>query len=148
YKRIKRYFHPLTVLMIDIDHFKVINDQFGHLAGDQILKMVARQLETFLREVDILGRFGGEEFVVLMPETTLEQSISVANRLLRLFTDARFEVHEKIVQITVSIGIAAFEDGVPIDRLVDRADKAMQFAKKEGRNRIAIWDETRSERKD
>jgi len=148
FKRIKRYFHPLTVMMVDIDHFKKINDQLGHLAGDQILKMVARQLETFLREVDILGRFGGEEFVVLMPETTMEQSISVANRLLRLFTDARFEVHEKIIQVTVSIGIAPYEEGVPIDRLVDRADKAMQFAKKEGRNRIAIWDETRSERKD
>jgi len=148
FKRIKRYFHPLTVMMVDIDHFKKINDQLGHLAGDQILKMVARQLETFLREVDILGRFGGEEFVVLMPETTMEQSISVANRLLRLFTDARFEVHEKIVQVTVSIGIAPYEEGVPIDRLVDRADKAMHLAKKGGRNRIAIWDETRSDRKD
>jgi diguanylate cyclase (GGDEF)-like protein len=145
FKRIKRYFHPLTIMMIDIDHFKNINDQFGHLAGDQVLKMVARQLETFLREVDILGRFGGEEFVVLMPETTLEQSIPVANRLLRLFTDARFEVHEEIVQITVSIGIAAFEEGIPIDRLVDRADKALQSAKKGGRNRISVWDETKTD---
>jgi len=145
FKRIKRYFHPFSIMMIDIDHFKKINDQFGHLAGDQILKMVARQLETFLREVDILGRFGGEEFVVLMPETTLEQSIAVANRMLRLFSDVRFEVCETIIQITVSIGIAPYLEGVAIDRLVDHADQAMHAAKKGGRNRISIWNEEKSD---
>jgi len=142
FKRISRYYHPLTVMMINVDDFIKINDQFGHLVGDQILKMVGRQLETFLREVDILGRYGGVEFVVLMPETTLDQSIPVANRLLSLFADKSFEIREEAVQITVSIGIASFEENISLDRLIERADRALQVAKNAGPNRISIWEES------
>ncbi|MHB8134773.1 MAG: tetratricopeptide repeat-containing diguanylate cyclase [Anaerolineaceae bacterium] len=142
FKRISRYFHPLTVMMINVDNFIKINDQFGHLLGDQILKMVGRQLETFLREVDILGRYGGVEFVVLMPETTLDQSVPVANRLLSLFSDKSFEIRDETVQITISIGIASFEANISLDRLIERADRALQVAKNAGTNRISIWEDS------
>jgi diguanylate cyclase (GGDEF)-like protein len=145
FKRIKRYFHPLAIMMIEIDDFKKISDQFGHLAGDQVLRMAGRQLETFLREVDVLGRYGSNEFVVLMPETSLEQSIPVANRLQNLFSEARFEVHNQTLQISISIGIAPYEENILLDKIIDHADQALISAKSEGNNRISIWQEAPGE---
>ncbi len=141
YRRIKRYYHPLAIMMMDIDHFKQINDQHGHLAGDQILKMVARHMETIMREVDIIGRFGGEEFIVLFPETTMEQAIPVAQRLLHLFAHARFEIKNELLQITVSIGLAGHEENLSLDLLINRSDQAMQAAQKQGGNRLSVWED-------
>ncbi len=140
FRRIKRYYHPLAILIMDIDHFKTINDQFGHLAGDQVLKLTARHMESILREVDIIGRFGGEEFIILFPETTIDQAVPVANRLLHLFTTAQFEVKNEMVKITVSIGLAGNEEGLSLDTLINRSDQAMQESQKKGGNRISIWE--------
>jgi diguanylate cyclase (GGDEF)-like protein len=141
-RRIKRYGHPATLLIIDIDRFKNINDQFGHLAGDDVLKMVAHYIRTFVREVDILGRFGGEEFILLLPETNLERARQVAQRLCVQFSESRFDINDQKIQVQVSIGVAAYEDDMPLDFLIDHADQAMQVAKKAGRNRVCIWGET------
>ncbi|OJX40549.1 MAG: hypothetical protein BGO78_06060 [Chloroflexi bacterium 44-23] len=142
YRRIKRYYHPLVILMLDIDQFKKINDQYGHLAGDQILKMVARHLRKMMREVDIIGRFGGEEFIVLLPETNIEQAIPVAKRLLNLFSNARFEIKNELVQITVSIGLAGHEENLSLDLLINRSDQAMHTAQKLGGNQLSVWEES------
>ena len=141
-RRIKRYIHPASLLIIDIDRFKNINDKFGHLAGDDVLKMVAGTIKEFVREVDILGRFGGEEFIVLLPETNLERGRQAAQRICSHFSESRFKVNDEDIQVQVSIGVAAYEDDLPLDFLIDHADQAMQIAKKAGRNRVCIWGET------
>jgi diguanylate cyclase (GGDEF)-like protein len=130
------------LLIIDIDRFKNINDKFGHLAGDDVLKMVAGTIKEFVREVDILGRFGGEEFIVLLPETNLERGRQAAQRICSHFSESRFKVNDEDIQVQVSIGVAAYEDDLPLDFLIDHADQAMQIAKKAGRNRVCIWGET------
>ncbi len=138
-RRVRRYRHPMCILMIDIDRFKKINDRLGHLAGDQVLTWVARCLEEFLREVDIIGRFGGEEFIVLLPETDEEQGKGVAQRLCRQFADADFEIRNEHIHITVSIGLSSFEPESTLDSLIDHADQAMYAAKQAGRNRAFVW---------
>jgi len=138
-RRVKRYHRPMSILMVDLDQFKNVNDRFGHLAGDQVLQWVAQRLQDFLREVDILGRFGGEEFILLLPETPAEQSHHVAQRLCQQFADARFEVRGELVTVTISIGVAAYEDDISLDELIDRADSAMYVAKDAGRNQACLW---------
>lgn len=140
-RRVKRYAHPTTLLIIDIDRFKSINERLGHLAGDDVLKVIANQIKGFVREVDILGRFGGEEFILLLPETNLERGHQVAQRLCCQIEDVRFEISGELIQVQVSIGVAAYEKDLPLDFLIDRADQAMQAAKKAGRNRVCIWGE-------
>ena len=140
-RRVKRYAHPTTLLIIDIDRFKNINERLGHLAGDEVLKVIASQIKEFVREVDILGRFGGEEFILLLPETNLESGRQVAQRLCCQIEDSRFEISGEMIQVQVSIGVAAYENELPLDFLIDRADQAMQAAKKAGRNKVCIWGE-------
>ncbi len=121
---------PLGVAMLDLDHFKLVNDEQGHLAGDRILQELTQLLKPALREGDMLARFGGEEFVVLMPRTPLRSACSLAERL-------RQRVAEKL-DTTVSIGVATNIPGETSTDLLSRADAALYTAKQEGRNRVSL----------
>ena len=137
--RARRYNRHLSVLMIDIDHFKIYNDTFGHLLGDKVLRKVALTLEKNLRRADVLCRYGGEEFVVLLPEIDLMRGAYVAEKLRTAILQEPFEGEEElpIQNLTVSIGIASFpETGDSAEVVLDRADQALYEAKNAGRNRV------------
>jgi len=137
FDRHKRYASPATVLMIDIDHFKKVNDTYGHDAGDVVLQGLAKLLRAQLRGVDMVARWGGEEFLVLMPETPAEPSAVVAERILAAVRATPFAVSGGTVRITVSIGAASFTpDVASADALVKQADMALYDAKSAGRDRL------------
>lgn len=127
---------PLALLMLDLDHFKTINDRHGHAAGDQVLRVVSEAWGTQLRNNDLLGRFGGEEFLVICPAATPEQAMAIAHRLRDATSTLRFdEIHPEL-QVTVSIGVAqALPDDTPA-ALYERADAALYRAKGQGRDRV------------
>ncbi|MBN2000756.1 GGDEF domain-containing protein, partial [candidate division KSB1 bacterium] len=137
--RARRYKRSLSILMIDIDHFKIYNDTFGHLMGDEVLKKVSQELEMNIRRADILCRFGGEEFVIILPEIDIKHAAMVAEKLRTAVshTGIRGEENMPNKNVTISIGVAAFpengEDGI---KLLEKADQALYQAKKNGRNRI------------
>lgn len=134
--RTERYGGSLAVLMIDIDHFKAVNDEFGHLLGDEVLKHAAAIFSHHLRKVDPIFRFGGEEFAIILPSTTLESAAGVAEKLRRQFHAHAFSGIPR--PVTISIGVAALpEHGSTRDALVRAADKALYQAKQEGRDRVA-----------
>jgi diguanylate cyclase len=137
FARWQRYGGDLSIIIGDIDHFKLINDEHGHLAGDKVLKTVADQLRSQLRESDLMARYGGEEFVVLLPNTSLEQANAVAEKLRRHLECCRFHSREKIVPVTLSAGVATYRTGDGKDAALERADRALYLAKRMGRNRIA-----------
>ena len=126
--------------MIDVDHFKHINDTYGHAAGDEVLKLLVGYLRDALRQADILVRYGGEEFVVLMPETDLETSRAVAERLLAGVCGLAFDASTGPVTFTVSIGLAVWKHGDDQDirALINRADESMYIAKQAGRNLVMV----------
>jgi diguanylate cyclase (GGDEF)-like protein len=141
-ERAERYDRPLTVGMADLDHFKEINDRYGHLAGDTLLKQVAEGMAGGLRSTDSLGRYGGEEFLMVLPETDLAGARVVADKLRRLVAEVEAPMADgETASVTVSIGLAGREgsehEGAAVAReLIERADRALYRAKKEGRNRI------------
>lgn len=135
--RSKRYDHPVSLLMIDLDHFKEVNDKYGHATGDQVLRNICDQIRHAVRESDILGRHGGEEFVLLLPETSLDKAIEVAERLCRMIEAHRVRVDGIELSITVSIGAAAIgTECSDSDQLFQHADQAMYLAKQAGRNQV------------
>ena len=135
YKRHMRSRKSLCIMMIDLDHFKRINDTFGHAAGDEVLKLFANICRETFRESDIVGRYGGEEFVVLLPETTILTGIDTAERFRENFEKAVLKNGEFTIKTTVSIGISRYiVDDQSIDDCICRADEALFLAKKAGRN--------------
>lgn len=134
YTRWLRYKNPLTMAIVDIDHFKKINDNFGHQAGDKVLQLVSKSLQQRLREVDFITRYGGEEFVILLVETTKENSIHVMDQIREGIAETPFHFKNNPVSITVSVGISEFLENDNIDRVFARADKALYEAKNSGRN--------------
>jgi len=136
---------PLAMAMLDIDHFKAVNDTHGHLAGDQALRAVAGVVGTHLRAYDIAGRFGGEEFVVLLPHTQPAQARLIAERLRIAIAAASFDAsspggHRVQVRVTVSVGVASLTDAGPgLQALIAAADTALYDAKAAGRNRVRAW---------
>ena len=136
-----RYETVFSVIVFDLDDFKKINDTFGHLIGDQVLQEVVNVIKITNRECDALARFGGEEFVVLLPEIGLEQARQTAERFRRIIEEISVETSTGTVQVTASLGIATFEKerDTTIDKLIDRADQALYAAKKGGRNCVKIW---------
>jgi diguanylate cyclase (GGDEF)-like protein/PAS domain S-box-containing protein len=136
--RAQRYDNALSVLMLDIDHFKLINDTYGHQAGDLVLKSLAQIFQEVLRNVDIIGRLGGEEFAAVLPETGIEIATEVAERLRQVISSSEVVLTDgNKIQFTVSIGIAAFiDENSNIDMLLSEADKALYRAKQSGRNRV------------
>ncbi|WP_206954941.1 GGDEF domain-containing protein [Trinickia acidisoli] len=132
--RAERVGQPFSVLYIDADHFKAVNDRFGHDAGDRALHLVAQQIQHSMRPSDVAGRFGGEEFVVLLPGTDQQDAARVAERLRRRIEDSRLLE----VTLTISVGVAQHVRGEPIERVIRRADAALLDAKGSGRNRVVI----------
>jgi diguanylate cyclase (GGDEF)-like protein len=132
-----------SFLLFDIDHFKKVNDEHGHIIGDQVLQEIAQTCMKNLRPDDVLGRFGGEEFVILLPETKLEDARHIAERLRLLIAETPIETEIGTIKTTISIGVAIKEKttSMSIDQLLSRADRAMYRAKQAGRNRVIIWDE-------
>ena len=148
-RRSIRFKLPLTVLMLDIDHFKRYNDDFGHLIGDATLKEVADLLKRNLRQVDLVGRYGGEEFIVAMPETRVANAAEVAERIRSNIARHDFQLYNVKTRVTVSQGIVVFdgETAAQIENsnmknlaleLIQKADEAMYRAKEEGRNRVCL----------
>lgn len=129
---------PLALLFLDLDHFKLLNDRQGHNAGDRALVAVAKALTTELRPADLLGRYGGEEFVALLDGIPAQQAVQVATRLCRRVHRLEIPVSEESLLLTVSIGIAMRHEGDDVESLVDRADQAMYDAKLGGRNRVCL----------
>jgi diguanylate cyclase (GGDEF)-like protein len=136
-----RYGHPISIIILDVDHFKRVNDTWGHEAGDHVLREACRVLKSALRSVDILGRHGGEEFAILLLETPPAQAVGVAERLRALVAEQRMKVAgDAEVSLTVSIGLAGATRGSEedIDLLIRRADAAMYKAKEAGRNCVRV----------
>lgn len=133
----RRYHKPLSLLLMDVDHFKTVNDTYGHAAGDLVLMRLADACRVNLRSVDLLGRFGGEEFVCLLPETHGDQALVVAERLRQALAGQVVEADTGDIRFTVSIGVAeAKGDDASLEEMLRVADAAMYVAKKTGRNRV------------
>ena len=134
YTRWKRYNQPLSLMIVDIDNFKHINDKYGHRAGDKALRIIANQLQKMTRETDLIARYGGDEFVLLLPETTSKGAMRIAEKLLDTIESCAFHFREKKVTITISCGISEFREGdTPADAF-ERADQALYKSKHRGRN--------------
>ena len=142
--RALRHGYPMSVLMIDLDHFKEINDSFGHPAGDEVLKTVGKVLKDSCRVYDVAGRYGGEEFCIVLPETRVGNTSPVAERIRSKLAETTLPLGGRSVTVTASIGIAGTDsigdDGVlSASALVERADRALYAAKHHGRNRVEMW---------
>jgi two-component system cell cycle response regulator len=140
-----RHRSPMALLLLDLDHFKNVNDTYGHLAGDQVLQFVGRLLKESCRVYDVPGRYGGEEFCLLLPETTLRSTPRVAERIRHRLETTEMALTGASVVVTASIGIAGIdnESSDPVlspGMLIERADRALYLAKNQGRNRVAMWD--------
>lgn len=133
--RFKRYNTPLTLAIWDIDLFKNINDTYGHKSGDKVLTLTAKQLQEHTRDTDFLARFGGEEFVMLLPNSDKESALVLVNKLRELIQQTGFNTNGKAVPITISCGITEFLEDDTEDSLFERADKALYESKNQGRNR-------------
>jgi two-component system cell cycle response regulator len=137
-----RYRRGLSLLMLDVDHFKRVNDNFGHPMGDFVLQRLASIIKGELRTVDVVGRYGGEEFAVLLPETGIEHAAGVAEKLREQIEKAQLCWHDHEVMVTLSVGLTAVEPGDhwsgAYTDLIERADRALYQAKQGGRNRVAI----------
>lgn len=140
-ERRQRNGRPVSLLMLDIDHFKIVNDSFGHAVGDRALQAVAKACAGELRSSDLFGRIGGEEFAVLLVETDLDQACLTAARLLDRVGEIRLTTkHDKIVRVTTSIGAAEHHNEESLSDLMVRADKALYKAKDSGRNRLECFE--------
>jgi diguanylate cyclase (GGDEF)-like protein/PAS domain S-box-containing protein len=135
-RRAERYGRPLCFSMLDLDHFKAVNDRFGHAVGDEALRAVAASIRRSLRATDRLARHGGEEFVVMLPETPLSTARGAIERIRTSVEALRFEAKGEPVSITVSAGVVAWRSGESVDAVLDRADGALYEAKRAGRNRV------------
>lgn len=133
----------VSVLLVDLDHFKTINDSFGHTSGDKVLTTFGKAITQIIRKSDVVGRLGGEEFAFLLPNTSQCQAWEFSERLHEVINNTVFDTGECTVQVTMSIGIVTLPTGENnIQKLLSMADKAMYHAKKNGRDQSAIYDES------
>lgn len=136
-RRAERYRDALSIVVLDVDHFKQINDRHGHATGDAVLAFVGRLLQKAVRSCDVVARWGGEEFVLALPSTPLQGAVLVAERARRTLEEASVRAtNGSVVPVTASFGVAQLHPGETIDQLIDRADRAMYAAKSGGRNRV------------
>jgi diguanylate cyclase (GGDEF)-like protein len=137
--RCQRYMRPLSILMLDVDHFKAINDRFGHAAGDRVLQTIAALCRGAKRDSDVVARLGGEEFALMLPETTEAAAVQLAERLRQQVLECAPTVDGEKLDVTVSIGIAGASLRTSgIEALLRRADQALYEAKRKGRNRVVV----------
>lgn len=142
-ERSQRFGYSLSFLMIDIDHFKEINDRFGHLVGDVVLVEVAKSIKENIRQIDVLSRFGGEEFCLFLAETDKDGAFFAAERIRQTIESKKIQAYDEKLNVTISIGISSFpEDSNALDDLLDKADLALYRAKQQGRNRVCIYKST------
>jgi diguanylate cyclase (GGDEF)-like protein len=138
FQRARRINRPFVAMMFDIDRFKQVNDQYGHAAGDQLLHHFAQHCLTASRATDLVGRYGGEEFIILLSETNLEVARLIGERLRQSIMNTPFETDAGEITITSSIGIAEARKQDTLETLIERADAALYKAKNLGRNRVVI----------
>lgn len=141
-RRCSRYKHNMSVIMLDIDDFKLVNDTYGHLIGDQILREVSNQILSTVRKIDIAARYGGEEFVILLPETTRQGASIIAERLRKNIANLKVNTgDDKIITATVSMGISQFsEDASTPQDMIETADKALYHSKRNGKNVVSVYE--------
>jgi len=137
-QRWQRYGRPLTIAIFDIDYFKNINDSYGHQAGDRVIKVIGRSIANRLREVDFFCRYGGEEFVAVLPETDSHTALGVLDKVREAIAETAFNYKDQPMIITLSVGITEFKTGDTLDTAFDRADQALYTAKSSGRNRCYL----------
>ncbi|MBF0530753.1 MAG: GGDEF domain-containing protein [Deltaproteobacteria bacterium] len=143
FERSRRFGEHMSLLMMDIDHFKSINDSYGHDCGDDVLKTMAMTCKKILRSVDLFGRLGGEEFAILLINPGLDGGIKFAERLRQAIADLKVDSNDRIISFTVSIGIAPFiGENKTVENLLKQADIALYKAKTSGRNKICVSDTT------
>jgi diguanylate cyclase (GGDEF)-like protein len=135
YNRVKRYGNPLSLVMLDIDHFKKFNDAYGHPVGDEVIKMVSRTIKSMIRATDRAFRYGGEEFALVLPETSVENGALLAERIRRQIEANR---SVKGLVITISIGVGGVNISETPEAFIKRVDGALYEAKETGRNRVAV----------
>ena len=142
YKLAKRREKPSTALMLDIDHFKKVNDTYGHQAGDSVIQSLAHLIKRCVRETDVAGRYGGEEFAVILTDSAVDNAVTVAERLRRLAEHSQVEHEGQIIKFNISVGLAEFSPlcDSPMEWL-ERADQALYQAKQTGRNKYCVWQE-------
>ena len=141
YNRWKRTNSPLCLALWDLDHFKKINDRYGHGVGDRVLKLFADIIQSRIRKVDLFARVGGEEFTLLMPDTSIENAMNLNNKLRVMLEECNFHYEGRHCQITSSVGIAEFRRGDKAETVLERADKALYQSKNNGRNRCTVFKE-------
>lgn len=136
--RSKRYKHPLSLLLLDIDHFKDYNDTYGHLEGDKVLHRIGEIIKSCLRKMDTAFRYGGEEFTIILPETNGEEAVTVAERIRTEIENEKYKPRPGVeAEKTISIGVSQYQAEEKISAFIERADKAMYLSKEKGRNRIS-----------
>ena len=142
YKLARRREKPSTALMLDIDHFKKVNDTYGHQAGDSVIQSLAHLIKRCVRETDLAGRYGGEEFAVILTDSAVDNAVTVAERLRRLAEHSQVEHEGQIIKFNISVGLAEFSPlcDSPMEWL-ERADQALYQAKQTGRNKYCVWQE-------
>jgi len=135
-----------AIVMMDLDHFKSVNDKYGHLIGDKVLIGFAHYVMAHLRPYDKVFRYGGEEFLICLPNTDAQTGCDIVSRLTKELASLPFEAEGKVAfHVTVSFGLTALEPDIPVEQSIDRADKALYVAKARGRNRVVVWDASMKE---
>jgi diguanylate cyclase (GGDEF)-like protein len=138
-ERSVRFNYKFSFLMLDIDHFKDFNDRYGHLVGDVILREVAKTIKENMRQIDFIGRYGGEEFSLILTETDKSEAKLVAERFREAVEGKEIRAYDENLKITISVGISVFpDDSHNLQQLIDKADKALYKAKQAGRNRVCV----------
>lgn len=138
--RSRRHQHPVSLILLDVDFFKRVNDTYGHVAGDDVIRFIGRQLRLNIRETDIGARYGGEEFAIILPETTAEDALVFAERLRQLVEEATQTHDEHTFNITISLGIAQLSEEMGTEQnWIEAADQALYFSKDNGRNRTTVY---------
>lgn len=142
FDKAQNYLHNFSVVMMDADNFKLVNDTYGHVMGDYALRMVAQQCRDVIRSQDIVGRYGGEEIVMVLPETEGVDAVKIAERLRVNIAHTSIELDNVSIHITISLGVASLQDDedVTLEELINRADQALYVAKRSGKNCVVAWD--------
>ncbi|KKO47121.1 diguanylate cyclase [Arsukibacterium ikkense] len=138
-QRASRYQHPLSLLFFDLDKFKRLNDEYGHQAGDLVLIEVAKLIGSLLREMDLFGRYGGEEFAIILPDTPLDGAIEVAKRICRRVELTPVQYQRQQLNTSVSVGVSEYYTGLSGDEFIQQADLALYQAKRSGRNQVVSY---------
>lgn len=140
FKRSRRYGHTLAIVVIDLDHFKKINDTYGHMGGDEVLREVSRRLKGCMRETDFIGRYGGEEIVVILAETSAENAVETADKIRTKVEEAPVSFNDLAIPVTASLGLSLMRDEhANYEEIFSEADEALYVSKKEGRNRVSLY---------